>query len=201
MDEIEQSKINIELLNKQFKFNGKIKIGQISTYRDYFTDSFIERLITRLQAKYLIVYILKSLISDLNLENKEFVKRLLNRGSKNQQELTTLSKFLTLYNKEIGVRIYFFCKIAVQALKMEKLNISDINYDIKYCYYDKILYKNIVFDFQKEINKINIENAKNWDKCQQKYQVKRTNKIRQKNVEIKRVDQSLFSYKPNKNKK
>lgn len=34
-----------------------------------------------------------------------------------------------------------------------------------------------------------------------KYYIKRTNKIRQKNVEIKPVDQSLFSYKPNKNKK
>ena len=34
-----------------------------------------------------------------------------------------------------------------------------------------------------------------------KYQAKRTNKIRQKNVEMKPVDQSLFSYKPKKNKK
>lgn len=34
-----------------------------------------------------------------------------------------------------------------------------------------------------------------------KYQVKRANIIRQRNVEIKQADQSLFSYKPNKNKK
>ena len=34
-----------------------------------------------------------------------------------------------------------------------------------------------------------------------KYQAKRTNKIRQRNIEIKPVDQSLFSYKPKKNKK
>jgi hypothetical protein len=34
-----------------------------------------------------------------------------------------------------------------------------------------------------------------------KYYIKITNRLRQRNVEIKEVEQTLFSYKPKKNKK
>ena len=163
MDEIKLAIKNRKRLIGKVIFNDRINVFKISVYREYFTDSFAINFIYFLRARVIIVYILECLLKGVVQYDRFYINILLSKS--NNKNITAFNtKFIKLCEENVDVRIYFYCKLATQALKSDLINISDINYDIKYRYYDQIMFEDVEYDFQKEINKINKENAKNWDK-------------------------------------